>query len=247
MESERGLQAGYHQPAVDYDVSQDKGQLFFGIKAAIPIVIGFIPVSITFGMVSVQSGISLVNTVLMSGLVFAGASQLMAVNMLMMGAGAVEIVSATFVLNLRHFIMSMSIMNELKHILKFWKTILSFGLTDETFSLLAVRAQETKVNQYYILGLNFTAYLSWVLGTFVGGSLASVIPETISSGMAVAIYAMFIGLLVPAVRANWRLIMIAVTGAVSCLIISKMLSSGWSIIGGTIVGAVIGVFVLEEE
>jgi len=180
-------------------------------------------------------------------LVFAGASQLMAVNMLMMGAGAVEIVSATFVLNLRHFIMSMSIMNELKHILKFWKTILSFGLTDETFSLLAVRAQETKVNQYYILGLNFTAYLSWVLGTFVGGSLASVIPETISSGMAVAIYAMFIGLLVPAVRANWRLIMIAVTGAVSCLIISKMLSSGWSIIGGTIVGAVIGVFVLEEE
>src|SRR5699024_4727466 len=85
-----------------------------GIQAGFPIILGYIPVAITFGVLAAQSGLSLFEITLMSALVFAGASQFMGVNMIVAGTSMIEIVVATFVLNFRHFIMSLSFMNEIR-------------------------------------------------------------------------------------------------------------------------------------
>lgn len=225
----------------------NRRDIFLGAKDAIPIVIGFIPISVTFGMISIQSGLSLFQTFLMSCAVFAGASQLMAVHMMGMGAGIIEIILATFVLNLRHFVMSMSITNQLLHIPKAWKVCFFFGLTDETFSVASLKAREATLSRYFVTGLNATAYLSWILGTLLGGIFAHMIPQSLGAGMSIALYAMFIALLVPVVRGSWK---VGVIAAVSILLnagFSFFLNPGWSIVLATVLAALLGIVLLKEE
>src|SRR5699024_6555489 len=85
-----------------------------GIKIGIPLAIGYITVALTFGVLAQQAGLSIVELTLKSVLVFAGASQFMEVNMIVAGIRAVEIIVATFVLNLRHFVLSLSLMNKFR-------------------------------------------------------------------------------------------------------------------------------------
>lgn len=103
-----------------------------GIKIGIPLAIGYVPVALTYGVLAQQAGLSIIELTLMSVLVFAGASQFMAVNMIVAGISAVEIIIATFVLNLRHFVLSLSLMNEFRnHIPLKSRAALTLGLTDE--------------------------------------------------------------------------------------------------------------------
>ena len=90
-----------------------KKEYLAGLKMGIPIVIGFVPVAIAFAIMGCEAGLTKVETVLMSVMVFAGASQIMAVGMLASGAGLLSIVVATFILNLRHLIMSTCVVNQM--------------------------------------------------------------------------------------------------------------------------------------
>src|SRR5699024_12503865 len=92
-----------------------------GVLAGIPIMLGYLPIAIAYGVLARQTGLSLAELILMSVLVFAGASQVMGVNMIGVGAGAIESVVATFVLNFCDFIMSMSYMNQFYDISFIWK------------------------------------------------------------------------------------------------------------------------------
>lgn len=210
-----------------------------GISAAIPIVVGYLPISVTFGVIAQQTGIPLIHTVLMSSLVFAGASQFMAVNMLAMGTGFLEIVLATFVLNFRHFVMGLSLMNILNTISKPWKIALSSGITDETFAVASL--QKEKVDCFFVAGLILASYVSWVFGTLIGGLLSHIIPSSMSESMSVALYAMFIGLLVPAVRGTWRFGLVALIGMGLNTFFSIFMSGGWAIVLATVCGGLLGV------
>src|SRR5690606_38686505 len=114
-----------------------------GLQTGFPIVLGYIPVALTYGVLAVQSGLSVLELTLMSVLVYAGASQFMGVNMIAASATVVEIVVATFVLNFRHFIMSLSFMNEVRDRISLRGRIgLSLGLTDEAFAVSALNKEE---------------------------------------------------------------------------------------------------------
>src|SRR5699024_1431641 len=106
-----------------------------GITIGFPIMLGYLPIAITYGVLAKQAGMTLTELTLMSVMVFAGASQFMGANMIAVGAGALEIIVATFVLNFRHFVMSLSFMNRLRNLSLKWKAPLSLGLTDETFAM----------------------------------------------------------------------------------------------------------------
>ncbi|NMB95402.1 MAG: AzlC family ABC transporter permease [Clostridiaceae bacterium] len=214
-----------------------------GIKAAIPIAIGYIPIAIAFGVISVQSGVSLIQTASMSLMVFAGASQFMAAGMIGSGAGASEIILATFILNLRHFIMSMSVMHRFRDLSKKSTAALAFGVTDETFAVLSMKEEngDLQEEKFFAGSLILTSYTSWVAGTVIGGIFADAIPQSISASMSIGLYAMFIGLLVPAVRESWRIGIISVSGMILCWIFSSFMDTGWAIIFATILAALIGV------
>src|SRR5690625_4680234 len=137
-----------------------------GITTGIPITLGYIPVAITFGVLAVQSGLSLVDLTLMSALVYAGASQFMGVNMIVAGVSATEIIVATFVLNFRHFIMSLSFMNEIRDKVTLKGRIgLTLGLTDETFAVASLNKEKARgdFGVFFYSAIYLTAYLTWVI------------------------------------------------------------------------------------
>src|SRR5690606_19085992 len=101
-----------------------------------------IPLAISYGVLAVQTGISIGHTLAMSLFIYAGASQFMAVNMLSLGATAAELIMATFVINFRHFVLSFSLMSRLKQVPRPWKAFLSFGITDETFAVSMMKGEE---------------------------------------------------------------------------------------------------------
>ncbi|MFA1819197.1 AzlC family ABC transporter permease [Virgibacillus oceani] len=221
-----------------------------GIAAGFPIMLGYLPIAITYGVLAKQSGMTLTELTLMSVMVFAGASQFMGANMIAVGAGVLEIIIATFVLNFRHFVMSLSFMNRLREVPIKWKAPLSLGLTDETFAVSSLHTKEAKMEKgaLFYTTLILTAYVSWIAGSFLGGVLGEVIPERLSQSMGIALYAMFIGLLVPSVKKELKVGLIAILAMlINALCLQLGLSTGWAIVFGTILGGMSGIYLLKEE
>ena len=161
-----------------------------------------------------------------------------------------EIIIATFVLNFRHFVMSLSFMNRLRDVPMRWKAPLSMGLTDETFAVSALHPKEAKMEKgaLFYAALILTAYFSWVLGSLLGGVLGEVIPERFSQSMGIALYAMFIGLLVPSVKKELKVGLIALIAMlINACCLQLGMSTGWAIVLGTILGGMSGIYLLKEE
>ncbi|MFC3041288.1 AzlC family ABC transporter permease [Virgibacillus xinjiangensis] len=221
-----------------------------GVATGFPIVLGYLPVAITYGVLAKQAGMSLLELTLMSALVFAGAAQFMAVNMIAVGTGVIEIIAATFVLNFRHFVMSFSFINRLRGLNLKWKAPLSLGLTDESFAVTSLHTKEAKMEKgaLFYTAIILTAYLSWVLGSMLGGLLGEIIPERLSQSMGVALYALFIGLLVPSVKKDRRIGLIAILAMlINFICVELGMSTGWAIVAATVLGGMSGIFLIKEE
>lgn len=225
-----------------------KAQYLAGLRAAVPIVLGFIPIGIAFAIMAGQAGLSGAETILMSATVLAGASQMMAVGMYAQGAALITIIVATFVLNLRHLIMSTCVMNEMRTAPTGIKLLGAFGVTDETFAMFTTMRQGHS-NAPFFLGLVTCAYGSWVGGTAMGVVTANLLPDILSASLGISLYAMFIAILVPGLTKNLRLALLAVFTAAVNTVLSRVMDSSWALVVSTILCAGIGVFVvpLEEE
>ena len=225
--------------------------LLVGLKAGIPIAIGYIPIAIAFGLVAKSNNIPNHISIAMSLIVFAGASQFIAVNLLSLATGYPEIIMTTFIINLRHFLMTAALSQKLKKCLsKKYLLLLSFGVTDETFAMASL--QEKKLAGDFILGLNLIAYLAWTGGTAIGVFLGAGLPTIIQSSMGIALYVMFIGLLVPNLKKSNSLltvtfIAITISSTLYYLPFFKALSTGWMIIITTILASIIGAILFPED
>lgn len=241
-----------------------KADLLEGAKTALPIVVGYVPVAISYGVLAMQAGFTLWHTMGMSLFVYAGASQFMAVSMYGMGAAALEMITATLLINFRHFILSLSLMSRLREIPTGKKAILSYWLTDETFAVGAVKADEAMadpprkgrkggekgpLSAAYLVGLFLPPYIFWNVGSFLGALLSMVIPPSIGESMAIALYAMFIGLLVPALGKGWAIGAIAGLGALLATLFVHLFhfNSGWAIVLATTLASIPAMFWLKEE
>jgi len=183
-----------------------------GFQAGITIAIGYFPVALTFGLLAKTTGLSLGETLLMSFFVYAGAAQYISLSLLTLGTSAFEIVLTTFIVNIRHFLMSASLNEKSEEDPPMIKAAYAFGITDETFSVAAVK--EGTVSAGYMFGLNMIAYLSWGIFSGVGYMVGSSLPKTFQEGMSVALYAMFVGLLVPSMKKGMKVVYLAVLAAI---------------------------------
>lgn len=223
-----------------------------GCQAAIPIAIGYLPIGITFGLLAKSAGIPDHITLLMSLVIFAGASQFVGINLLAIGAGLGEIVLTTFVLNLRHLLMSASLAPKVDpRTSKYYVALLSFGLTDETFTVASFR-EEAELKKEFLLGLNLLAFIAWNAGTWMGVFLAAGLPLSIKTSMGIALYAMFIGLLVPACQKSRPALLIALLAmAIHSLLyyppLFRGLSLGLKIVITTVITALAGAIMFSEE
>lgn len=218
-------------------VQNQSSQLKLGIQGGLTIAIGYMPIAITYGFIAKSTELSLLETVLMSAFVYAGASQYMALDMIARSVGMIEIVITTFIVNIRHFLMSASLNEKTERVARWKKALYAFGITDETFSVAAV--QKDKLSASYMFGLNITAYSSWVFFSAVGFLIGEILPEFFQEGMSVALYAMFIGLLVPSMKGNRKVVILATIAAVfhSFFSFLHLLSTGWAIVVSTLLSA----------
>jgi len=217
----------------------------YGLRRGLPILFGFLPVAVTFAVMSAQAGLTAAETVVMSAAVFAGASQIMSVGMIAAGADIFAITLATFVLNLRHIIMSTCVFRRLTHEKKRWYPAVGFGITDETFAFFSLEKSE-RASVPTMLGLITVAYSSWVGGTVLGTFVSVLLPKTVSDSLGIALYALFIALVTPDVKKSLRLLLVVALTAVLNTLLCFILPQSWAIIAATLVGAGLGIFLVED-
>lgn len=214
----------------------------YGVQQALPVIMGYIPVGFAYAVLARKAGISEINTILMSLLVFAGSSQFIAVGLLGTSAGPLSIIMTTFVVNLRHMLMAAA----LAPYLRLWSTVkqafFAFQLTDETFALHATRLPEGRTSYMETYAVNITAHCSWVAGAILGVCGSTLIGDIRPLGLDYALAAMFIALLAGQLKTNMHVIVGILSGTLS--VILMLAGTGqWNVILATLAGATIGTVV----
>lgn len=226
---------------------QDRGGLRQGAVAAIPIMIGYFPIAIAFGLLAKNSLISFRDTSFLSIFVYAGASQFMALDLLGTGAASASIILATFLLNLRHMIMSASLAVDLGDLSGRLLALIGFGITDETFSVISFNRE--KISPAYLLTINFMSYGSWVTGTMVGFFFGEALPASLQASLGIGLYAMFAGLLTPEIGKSKKILHLSIISALVYMLLfySNIFAAGWDIIIGIIISSGLGVLFLGDK
>lgn len=215
-----------------------------GVGRATPIVLGYLPVGFAYGVLAQKAGLSALNTVLMSVLVYAGSSQLIAVGLFAAQAPALSIILTTFVVNLRHLLMASAVAPFLKRWRKVELAAFAYQLTDETFAVHATHFPAGIPSKAAVFATNATAQLAWVAGTVLGIAAGKLITDIKPFAFDYALPAMFIALLVLQIKTRVQLIVAVLTGILALGFVRAGLQQ-WSMIAATVVGATVGV-VLEQ-
>ena len=171
-----------------------------GAKKSLPVIIGMIPSAMAFGILAKTAGLSIWESLFMSAVVFAGASQFAALNMLMIGVSMADILITTALLNARHIMMGSSLSQRMERgINPFEKFALFFFLTDESFSIASLQGAEI-VTPGFLWGVQLPIFLTWNVLTLCGYIGTAFLPRDLQSSMGIAIYALFLAIIIPAAR-----------------------------------------------
>jgi 4-azaleucine resistance transporter AzlC len=210
-----------------------------GLKAAVPIWVGYAAVGIPFGVLASQTGLSPVQIALMSIIVFAGSSQFIAVSMIGSGASVLPIVITAFFVNLRHLLMSSSLALHLRGTSKGLLSLFAYGVTDESFAVNLTKFKYGPWDVNSALVVNHSANLVWISCTVAGGYLGEIVPAG-ALGIDYALTAMFIALLVFQL-ADRLIVTLAVLSGFLSLIFSLLLPGAWNVVISSMLAASLGV------
>lgn len=224
MESSRILAAEYWQ----------------GMYDTVPIALGVIPFGITYGVVGLAVGLTPVETLLMSLVVFAGAAQFIGATMIGMGVLDFSlIVFTTLLINLRHLLMGASLSPYVVRLPLIRQAVLAFGMVDETYAITMDRIQKRGYNESYQLGTNTAAYITWALSTVTGILLGEYIPNPLAWGLDFAMPATFLAMLIPRL-ADKTSVAVCIVAAVIAVVSALYLPGKWYIIVACIAASLAG-------
>ena len=223
-----------------------------GIRDGIPIAVGYFSVSFTFGMMAVQSGISPFHAVLISLLNLTYAGQFAGLTVIVSNASLMEMALTQLVVNIRYALMSVSLSQKLDDSVKMRSRLLiAYGNTDEIFAVAS--SKPGTVGAKYLYGLILLPVLGWVGGTLAGAVASTLLPGTVISALGVALYGMFIAIVVPPAKEHKEvrtvvLIALLLSCAFYYLPVLRQVSSGFMIIICTVAAAAVGavLFPLKE-
>lgn len=222
-----------------------------GIKQGMPIALGYIPVSFTFGLMAVNGGIPVWIAILISMTNLTSAGQFAGTGLIIANASLAEITLTTFVINIRYMLMSLSLSQKITNPMPLYKKCtLAFGITDETFAVASL--EKSEVSFAYMMGLISGPYWGWALGTVLGAVTTSFLPKDLQSAMGIALYAMFIALVVPAAKKSKAAFLVVITAvflssAFRWLPYLNHVSAGWSIIIATILASSVGAILFPRK
>ena len=188
-----------------------------GLLDGLPICLGYLSVSFAFGIFAVNSGLQVWEAVLLSMANVTSAGQLAAVPILAAGGSLLELAASQFVINLRYALMSVSLSQRLDGTVTTpHRLAISFVNTDEVFAVAVSRPEA--VGRRYLYGLILTPFLGWSFGTLVGAVMGNLLPGVVTAALGIAIYGMFIAIVIPKARDDRPTALCALlTAAASCL------------------------------
>lgn len=218
-----------------------------GIKAGLPICIGYFPVSFAFGIFSVENGLSVLQAVLISLTNLTSAGQLASVPIMVGGGTIIELVLSQLVINSRYSLMSISLSQKLSESVKLpHRFLIAFGNTDEIFAVASSNKQ--KVGTKYMLGLILTPVIGWVSGTLTGAVAGNILPDIVISALGLAIYGMFIAIVVPVIKEEKATALcVGVAVILSCIFyyapVLKDIPTGFTVIICAVVASALFAFI----
>lgn len=222
-----------------------------GLKGGIPICLGYISVSFAFGIMATRGGLSLLQAVIISLTNLTSAGQFAGIDIINSNGGLFELAVATFIINIRYLLMSLSLSQRIEPGTSTIKRlIMSFGITDENFALSMQRAGDISFKYYF--GIMTLPLFGWTFGTFLGSFAGSVLSESVRLALGMAIYAMFIAIIVPPAKSSKPVLFVILIAVAVSLLISITpvlcnLSGGWRVIISTLIAAGVGAAMYPEK
>ena len=228
-------------------------EFFAGIKAGLPVCIGYLSVSFGFGAMAVAQGLSIFQSVLISVLNLTSAGQFAGLTLMVAGATLWEVILTQIVINSRYALMRLALSQRMgSHIGTLPRLLIAFFNTDEIFALAMAEKQPLTVP--FLLGLGLTPILGWTAGTLCGALAGSVLPLSIRTALGVMLYGMFVAIVVPPAKEEKSVLATVIAALVlSCLFkwlpVLSGVSAGLAIVCCTVLAAAVcaWLFPVEEE
>lgn len=212
-----------------------------GLRDGVPICLGYLSVSFAFGIFAVGYGLSILETLLISMTNLTSAGQLAGVPVIAAGGGYAELALTQLIINMRYALMSVSLSQKLgKSVNSADRFIISFANTDEIFAVAASRFGT--VGRKYLYGLIIPPYIGWSAGTLIGAAAGNILPGIVTSSLGIAIYGMFIAVVIPPAKKNRAVAACILTAsalgvAFKLLPFLKNISGGFAVIISAVMAA----------
>lgn len=215
--------------------------IFEGMKMALPIMAGYVPLGFACGIVCAQAGMNVFQIFLMSALVYAGAGQYIAGAMIIAGATPLSIIITTLIVNSRHVLYTSVLYPYVAGWSFLKQSLFAFQITDEAFAVHSTSMAKNQSNTIISFSVNIFSHFSWITSNVLGGISASLIPDATKFGLDFTLCALFIALILPKLI-NIPQVLAFITGGVTalCFLLIDMKYEG--IIIGALIGAFAGYF-----
>lgn len=221
-----------------------------GLKNGVPIALGYLSVSFTFGIMAVAQGMTWWQAVIISMTVVTSAGQLAGIQVMAYPGQYIEMLISQLTINVRYSFMSISLSQRADDTFRGkLRWLLGFFITDEIFALASA---EKELSPRYFFGLSVLPYAGWALGTCLGALLGNVLPDIIMNALCLAMYGMFVAIVAPEVRKEHKLLQVVAVAAVLmciCYYALPMLSTGLAISICAVAAAALGAWLypVKEE
>lgn len=224
-----------------------------GLRDGVPIALGYFSVSFSFGILAVGGGLTIFQGALTSLTNMTSAGQFAGLQIIIAGGALLEMVMTQFIINLRYALMSLSLSQKLSEkVTLMQRFIIAFANTDEIFAV--AMGHQGSLTFSYMAGLQILPIIGWTSGTAVGAAAGSILPASVTSALNVALYGMFIAVVIPAARKVRPVLLAVILAAAMSSIIYYVplfsgISAGMSIIICTVAASAVGavLFPVSEE
>ena len=208
-----------------------QNKFFKGFCDGIPIGLGYLSVSIGVGIVAVERGLGVISALLISMTNLTSAGEVAGISVIAAGGTLIEMALIQLVINLRYSLMGISLSQKLDNsFTTCHRLVISSFITDEIF---AAASSQKVLNVKYMYGIAIVPYIGWSLGTFIGAAAGAVLPASVNAALGMAIYGMFIAIVVPAMKNDkGAFCVVVIASVVSCFIyfFIPVISYGFAVI-----------------
>ena len=222
-----------------------------GVKDGLPIGLGYLSVSFTFGILAVSKGLSWLQASLISLFNVTSAGQVAGLNIMVTAGGILAMVISQIVINLRYSLMGIALSQKAdKTMTPLLRILLAYGLTDEIFGVAVCKKYEFGAK--YFFGLTILPIIGWVAGTTIGAVLGKVFPDFLTNALAIGIYGMFVSIVLPKTKHDKVILSGSLVSCIiSCLffftpVLAEHVSQGFAIIIAAVVSALLAVLLRNK-